>query len=292
MDALELLRLNLFSLPMLFFALGFTLALILARVDPKDPRRSGFLLVGYWLIGLGFAGGKALATTPLPEVQGPALVALVLGLTPLLFIRPGLMITVHVTAPACAFLAAEAFTQAAQAPAEGTLASLVVFLVGAVIAVLWLAARRNPSTAAREALNELNESETVPLAMLLVGFFIGLLWPKAPEELFSKSFDELLVLLILPGALAARGLLELRRTEAFSIGLGIAISFLQGGLGVWLGGLAGLSVGGAAVLGAMAANAFYVRTSPASLSHLGLALLFNLTLGIPIYYALSRWLNG
>lgn len=46
------------------------------------------------------------------------------------------------------------------------------------------------------------------------------------------------------------------------------------------------------MLGAMAANAFYVRTSPASLSHLGLALLFNLTLGIPIYYALSRWLNG
>jgi hypothetical protein len=76
-------------------------------------------------------------------------------------------------------------------------------------------------------------------------------------------------------------------------------------LGVWLGSWAGLSLGGATVLGTMAASASYIA-APAAVrvalpqanpsyyltAALGITFPFNLTLGIPIYFAFSRLFHG
>jgi len=78
-----------------------------------------------------------------------------------------------------------------------------------------------------------------------------------------------------------------------------------GALGAWLGTLAGLSVGGATVLGTMAASASYIAAPPAvrmtlpeanPTLYLTAALVitfpFNLLAGIPIYFEIARWAHG
>ena len=78
----------------------------------------------------------------------------------------------------------------------------------------------------------------------------------------------------------------------------------HGALGVWLGHLSGLSVGGGAVLDAMAASASYIAAPPAvrltlpdanptySLTcSLGVTFPFNVLAGIPLYYEFARFLG-
>lgn len=80
---------------------------------------------------------------------------------------------------------------------------------------------------------------------------------------------------------------------------------LHGALGVWLGHIAGLSIGGATVLGTMAASASYIAAPPAVrltlpqanptyylTSALVITFPFNLLVGIPVYFQLARWLGG
>jgi hypothetical protein len=79
--------------------------------------------------------------------------------------------------------------------------------------------------------------------------------------------------------------------------------FLHGLLGVWLGALCGMSVGGATILGTLAASASYIAApaavrvalpsaSPAIYLTASLALTFpfNVIFGIPAYYSFARWL--
>ena len=80
---------------------------------------------------------------------------------------------------------------------------------------------------------------------------------------------------------------------------------LHGILGVWLGQKAGLGVGGATVLGTLAASASYIA-APAAVrlalpeanpalyltSSLAVTFPFNVTIGIPLYLQWSRFLAG
>ncbi len=89
------------------------------------------------------------------------------------------------------------------------------------------------------------------------------------------------------------------------VAFGIVMPLVHGALGVWAGGLAGLSVGGAAVLGAMVSSASYIA-APAAVrvglpeanpayyltASLGITFPFNLTVGIPVYLALAQWLGA
>jgi hypothetical protein len=76
---------------------------------------------------------------------------------------------------------------------------------------------------------------------------------------------------------------------------------LHGALGVWLGTLAGLSPGGASVLGAMAASASYIAAPPAVrltlpeanptlylTAALAITFPFNVVFGVPLYFELAR----
>jgi hypothetical protein len=80
---------------------------------------------------------------------------------------------------------------------------------------------------------------------------------------------------------------------------------ISGSLGVIGGYLAGLSVGGATVLGVLSASASYIA-APAAVgialpeanpslsitSSLGITFPFNLTVGIPIFYTFAQALIG
>jgi len=87
------------------------------------------------------------------------------------------------------------------------------------------------------------------------------------------------------------------------LGFGIVMPILHGILGAWLGSLTGLSIGGCTVLATMAASASYIAAPPAVrmtlpeanptyylTAALAITFPFNILFGIPIYFAVSKFL--
>ena len=252
----------------------------------------------------------------------PALATLALGvLTPLLSyttlrrlgrfdVLNAAAIAAHYgSVSAVTFIAATAFMQAAQEPIEGFLPTLVAILeVPAIVIALLIARRSLGGGSLGEAVREIFSGKSILLLLggSLIGFLSGPEGLKQVAPVFVEPFRGVLVLFLLElGMVAAKRLRDLRQVGSFLLGFAIVMPIIQGSLGVWLGSLAGMSVGGAMVLGTMAASASYIA-APAAVrialpqanpsyyltASLGITFPFNLTLGIPLYYVLSRWLNG
>ncbi|MCS7058202.1 MAG: sodium-dependent bicarbonate transport family permease [Meiothermus sp.] len=320
METLELLRANLLSPAVLAFALGIVATLV--RSDLRIPEALYTSLSIYLLLAIGLKGGAALAATPWSELWKPALATLALGVfTPLLSYavlrRLGRMDVVNAAAlaahygsvSAVTFIAANSLMQSVQQPVEGYLPTLVAILEVPAIVIALLIARRNLKGGPMgEAVREILTGRSVLLLVggSLIGFLSGPEGLKKVAAAFVDPFQGVLVLFLLElGMVAAKRLRDLRSTGAFLIGFGLGMPVVQGALGVWLGSLAGMSVGGATVLGAMAASASYIA-APAAVrialpqanpsyyltASLGITFPFNLTLGIPLYFALSRSLHG
>ena len=171
-----------------------------------------------------------------------------------------------------------------------------------VVALLLVATRRE-GTNWGAALHEVLTGRSVLL--LAGGLIMGLL---ASEESFQKVepffvelFTGLLVLFLLDmGATAAARLRESRSLTRRIVVFAAIAPFPLGVTGVAVGLLAGLSVGGAAVLGAMTASASYIA-APAAVrtalpdadvgmslgAALGVTFPVNLAVGIPVYFALA-----
>ena len=107
------------------------------------------------------------------------------------------------------------------------------------------------------------------------------------------------------GATAGERLADLKQVGSRLLVFAIVVPLLHGALGVWFGQLSGLSVGGAAVLGAMSASASYIAAPPAvrltlpeanptySLTcSLGITFPFNILAGIPLYFEMARLISG
>ena len=148
------------------------------------------------------------------------------------------------------------------------------------------------------------------MILLVGGLVIGLLMGStgyAPiKPFFETGFKGALVLFILEmGIVAGTRLHDLRRVGFRIIGFGVLIPVLHGAIGVLLGHWAGLSIGGATVLGTMAASASYIAAPPAVrmtlpeanpayylTASLAVTFPFNLVFGIPLYYQIALWLQS
>jgi hypothetical protein len=103
---------------------------------------------------------------------------------------------------------------------------------------------------------------------------------------------------------AARQLREFFQVGRFMVSFGILMPILNGIIGTSLGTLAGLSLGGSFVMGAITASASYID-APAAVraalpqanpslyltSSLGITFPFNLLVGLPLYYSYAQWLH-
>ncbi|MCS7082965.1 MAG: sodium-dependent bicarbonate transport family permease [Bacteroidetes bacterium] len=321
MDLLGALAGNLLSPIVLAFALGVLAALLRSPIGfPEELYRA---LSIYLLLAIGLRGGAELGHARMAELWAPALVTLLLGLlTPLsaylILRRLGRLDRTNAAAiaahygsvSAVTFIAAQAFGRATGAPGEGFMPTLVALLEAPAIVVALLIARIRARGAGSwgEVLHEVLTGPSVFLLLggVLIGWVAGPERFRAIEPFFVSGFQGALVLFLLElGIVAGRRLRDLRRVGLFLIGFGIAVPCLHGLLGVILGTWAGLSVGGSAILGAMAASASYIA-APAAVrlalpeanptlyltASLGITFPFNLTLGIPIYFAIAHMLHG
>lgn len=336
---LDVLLKNLCSPLTLAFGLGIVARLL--RSELAIPRELYASLSIYLLLALGLKGGVELSHSSIAEIFWPATVTLVLGcLTPVtsylvLRRRFGIADAAGIAAhygsvSAVTFIAAQQFGQSLGTPAEGFLPTLLTLLespgihvalaIGAVqtARAARMAADANPTRVdgtphpaprpLREVLHEVLTARSMILLVggLIAGCIMGDSGYTPVKPFFEDMFKGALTLFLLDMGLAAATCLgDLKQVGIFLVLFGTLMPLFHGTLGVLLGTWAGLSIGGAAVLGTMAASASYIAAPPAVrmtlpdanptyylTAALAITFPFNLLVGIPVYFAVARAAAG
>jgi len=330
MTVVEILKTNLLSPIVLAFLLGIVTKLIKSEFSlPKDLYSS---LSIYLLLALGLKGGVELSESSVQAIALPALVTFALGcITPIsaYFLLRKLgrfgeidaagMAAHYGSVSAVTFIAATQFVTAMGATAEGFMPTLLTLLespgihialaIGALKrAKIHRAAGKTDLNTTAAIFHEILTARSMVLLVggLAVGFLMGAHRYEPIRPFFESGFKGALVLFLLEmGIVAATRFADLKRVGLRLIGLGILIPIIHGVLGVILGHWAGLSIGGATVLGTMAASASYIAAPPAVrmtlpeanptyylTASLAVTFPFNLVVGIPLYYQLAAWIAG
>ncbi len=322
MDILTAIQANLLSPAVLFFVLGLIAAL--TKSDLKFPEPIYVGLTIYLLIAIGFKGGVAVAIAGLGQIWLPALAAMVLGALIPLWTYPLLRfggklsgvdsaaIAAHYgSVSAVTFIAATNYLTSIGQPFENYATAFLAImespaiLVGVVLGKL-ATQRAGESSAAslRTATHEALFGRSIFLLVgaLVVGALCGEAGMKKVEPFFVTPFQGVLALFLLEMGIVAGGRLgDLRKVGPFLLGFGILVPLVNGALGVALGKLTGLEIGGATLLGVLAASASYIA-APAAIrvslpeanptlyltASLAITFPFNITLGIPLYFEIAR----
>lgn len=317
MDTLSLALLNLTSPPVLAFALG--LIAVSIKSDLRLPEAVYQALAIYLLLGIGIKGGVALAAVSWGQIALPLLATILLGLliptlaffllrltTKLDSINRGALAAHYGSTSLVTFTAALVFLDSIGENYEGFVTTLLATMeVPGIIVGLLLASRGMARTVSwSESMREVLTSRSIVLLVggLALGTITGAGGFEGIEPLFSGLFPGILTLFLLElGIVAGRRLRDVRLGGIGLVAFGVWFPLLAGGLGVIAGTLAGLSVGGATVLGVMSASASYIA-APAAVrlalpeaspgiyltAALGITFPFNLVAGIPLLYSFSN----
>lgn len=317
---MELLLANLASPVVLAFALGLFARAV--RSDLEIPNQIQTYLSIFLLLAIGLKGGVAL------RGQEPASLALLLAMTLAAgavtaltafgaarwllgdIRREAAALAAHYgSVSAVTFIAANQFAERAGTPADGVLVALLVALeVPALLIGLALGRGPRADAAGHHTLREVFTGKTAILLLggLAIGAIAGPGGITAVDDMYFALFQGVLMLFMLDMGMTAAGRLAELRRGWFKLTLfATVLPLLHGALGVALAHACGLSVGGAAVFGAMLSSASYIA-APAAVraglpeadvgrcitAALGITFPFNLAIGIPLYAGLAERLAG
>jgi len=319
MTTFELLRTNLLAPIFLAFLLGWVATWVNSDLKFPDGIYAG--LSAYLMLAIGLKGGAELSHADPSHLVGPIIATITLSFaTPTIafFIARRVFKYAKVDAAALAahygsvsavtFIAATSFAETANRGAPGFMPALVAILEIPAIVVGLSLGRANGQEPLGQAVRQLVTSKSIFL--LLGGILIGTLSTRASltqvQPLFGDLFKGALVIFMLDmGIIASARFREVRGHAGRLVAFGIVVPILNGLLGVFLGLKAGLPVGGAGVLGSMAASASYIA-APAAVraampsanpgiylpAAIGITFPFNLSLGIPLFFEAARCLAG
>ena len=312
---------NLTSPPVLAFALGLLAVLVKGDLRLPDPIYQGLSM--YLLLGIGIKGGVALRQSELSDVAIPALATIILGLlipvlafllsgkiTKLSEVDRGALAAHYGSTSLVTFTAALVFLEQSSIQYEGFVTTLLALLeIPGIIVGLMLGSRHlKRDVSWSESLQEIFSSRSILLLVggLVLGFATGTLGYAKIEPFFGALFIGMLTLFLLEmGTLAGRRMRDVKTAGVGLIVFAIVFPIGAGVLGVVFGYLSGLSMGGAAVLGVLAASASYIA-APAAVrlalpeanpgiylaASLGITFPFNLTIGIPLIVLVAQSLEG
>ena len=312
---------NLFSAPVLAFALGIIAVAIRSDLAIPEPVQQGISI--YLLLAIGLKGGVGLRESEPSELLVAVLLALALGIaipiaafyalravTNLGPIDRGAIAAHYGSTSLVTFTAALVFLQSVRIPVPGFAPTLLTVLeIPGIVVALLLAQRASGTSGSWAAtVHEILTGKSIVLLAggLLMGAAIGPAGYESIAPLFSELFRGALVFFLLGlGIEVGARLRSVREAGVGLIAFGLVFPVLAGTLGVATGAVAGLGVGGAAVLGVLCASASYIAAPAAvrfSLPQANLAIAltasiaitfpFNLILGIPLYSALAQLLAG
>jgi uncharacterized protein len=311
---------NLISPITLAFLLGILATLIRSDLEIPEPVIRIFAI--FLLFSIGLQGGRELATSDLSGIGLALLVtlAIVLGVPALAFLvaRIGLGLDIRNAAGVAAlygsvssvtFLVAQSYSESMGTPMAGFITGLVALMeLGILVALFY----------GRLALARAEGGRGAPLSAILqetlrgrgllllgggmvIGAAIGEKNFAKIEPFFVDLFRGVLVLFILEmGMTAARQFREFASVGGRMVVFGLVMPLVHGFVVTGLATAAGLSVGSAFVLGAVAASASYID-APAAVratfpeanpgiyltASLGITFPFMLLAGIPIIYQMA-----
>lgn len=323
MDASALSQ-NLLSPPILFFALGLLATWL--RSDLTIPPAAAKALSIYLLLAIGFHGGAELHRSGL---DGPVLYTLLaavlasslLPLLSFLVLRTQLgaadaagIAACYGSVSAVTFITAISFLDRGGVGYSGfMIAAMALMESPAIITAIILArlAQRSAEPRAtsiatwRTMFHEAmaNGAILLLLGSLLIGYLSGEAGWVMMKPLVKDPFQAILCLFLLDmGLVAAKRIGDLRRSGAFLVGFAVLAPPAQAGLGIVTAACLGLSPGDALLLAVLFGSASYIAV-PAALRlvlpkanpslyvpmSLGLTFPLNITLGIPVYFAVIQW---
>lgn len=305
--------------------LAFVLGIIATRFksDLKPPDSLYQSLTVYLLIAIGMKGGYKLSIAEFSEVYKPAMAAIALCcLIPLwtywlmrkaarLDIPNAAALAAHYgSVSAVTFSAALVYHDTLGIAYEGFLPSLLAMMeIPAILIAISLArfSSRDQSgqgASVSEIARELlaGKSSILLIGFLVIGFLIGKTGWEQVSPFFDAPFKGVLTIFLLEaGLMAGRKLSDLKKNGLFLAGFGILFPILHAALGMFLGHLAGLGLGGATILGALAASASYIAAPAACrvalpeanpslylTASLAVTFPFNIIVGLPLYHAMAE----
>lgn len=325
-DAYVLLANNLLSPLVLAFLVGIVATLIRSELEFPQPVLNAISI--YLIFSIALQGGIELRAGEFSTLWKPVLaaaaVALLLPVWGFWAARRFLRLSIPNAAGVAAlygsvssvtFLAALSFANKLGSPAEPYMPVIVTVMEWGILTALFCARAamlHAGSGGTKVPIGEIvldtlrGRGVILLLGGLVMGWTIGEEGFTPIKPVFQDAFKGVLVLFLLEmGMVAAR---QLR--EFFSVGprllvWGLGAPVVHALVGVTLGWLAGLSVGGSFVFGAIAGSASYID-APAAVraalpeanpsiyltASLGITFPFNLLVGLPLYYEYARWLHG
>ena len=304
----------------LFFLLGIAAGLV--RSDLRIPPAVYGFLSTYLLLAIGLKGGVELAQYPLLGLLPKMVAVVLLGLAlpviafPLLRRIGGFKradaasiaahygsVSVGTYAVAIAYLG----TQQVEYESYTTL-FLVLLEIPAIIVGVVLARGSRARTPWGRLAHEVFAGKAIVclLGGLAIGWIAGQEGTASIDGLFVGLFGGVLALFLLEmGLLCSAQMGALKSYGPFLVVFGVLMPLFSAVLACGLGRLLDLSVGGTALLTVLGASASYIAVPAAmrisvpeanpSLSlaaSLGVTFPFNVTLGIPLYLQMARWVHG
>jgi hypothetical protein len=310
---------NLVSPITLAFLLGVVATLIRSDLEIPEPVIKIFAI--FLLFSIGLQGGQELAGVTFADVaSGLGVVAALIFLLPLIafliakfilrFDTPNAagVAALYGSVSSVTFVVARTFAEGQGTPMEGYVTGLVALMELAILVALFYG--RFALSRAEGAGGKLSAilMETVRgrgLVLLggglLIGGAIGEKNFARIEPFFVDLFRGVLVLFLLEmGMTAARHLREFAKVGPAMIAFGFIVPMINGAIGTFLATWAGLPLGSAVVIGAVAASASYID-APAAVratfpsanpgiyltSSLGVTFPFMLILGVPLVYQMA-----
>lgn len=326
MDFITAIQSNLLSPAVLFFVLGVFAAV--SRSDLKFPEALYSTLTIYLLTAIGFKGGVAINEAGIGAVWLPALAAMLLGSVIPLWTYPALRklgkfsiadagaIAAHYgSVSAVTFIAATNFLKSINEPFESYATAFLAvmespaIIVGVILGKGALGGKFSFSDqGVRHALRDAVFGKGVLLLVgaLLIGAVCGKRGMASVEGFFVTPFQGVLALFLMEmGMVAGRRIGDLKKVGAFLLLFGVTAPLVHGSIGVLIGSWAGLSAGGATLLGVLAGSASYIA-APAAVrlslpdanpaysltAALAITFPFNITVGIPLFFEIAKLIHA
>ncbi|MCZ8182502.1 MAG: sodium-dependent bicarbonate transport family permease [Beijerinckiaceae bacterium] len=323
MPGLDLLLTNLLSPIVLAFVLGLVAGFIRSELELPEPVLK--LISIYLLFSIGLTGGRELARAEpgalLAVFAVAAALTLAIPIVSYLILRRfgrfdianAAAIAAHYgSVSSVTFFAALTFTRAMGNPAEGYVSAIVALMEWGVIVALLIAriARGRESQAGRIGAIVADTLRGRGILLLTGGMIIGFLANDAQWNQIAPFYEHLfrgilMLFLLEMGMTASRHIRAYAGVGRFMTAFAILSPIVWGVTGVLLGQLAGLGLGGAFVLGAIAASASYIDAPAACraalpeanpgiylTASLGVTFPFNMLFGLPLLYQVATWLYG
>ncbi len=313
---LDIIAANLTSPAVLCFVLGAFAVAVRSDLALPEPVFVGLSI--YLMLSIGLRGGGELGGGHLGSIGAPVVAALLLScLTPVwcyLILRRAIdpidaaaMAAHYGSVSALTFAAVTTMLDRQGIPFEGYAAGLLAIMEVPAV-VIGIAIAKRGGAGLGQVLGRVLASKSVLL--LVGGLAIGLIAGPAAlvrvKPLFGDLFQGALCLFLLElGRVAALGAQEFRRVGVRLAAFALIMPVVHGALGVGAAWLAGMSMGGAVVLGTLAASASYIA-APAAVRlalpqanaafcltcSVAITFPFNIAIGLPLYQAMARALYG